>query len=678
MKALILAGGFGTRLREAVPDVPKPLAPILGKPFLEHQLNWLKSQGIEDIVLAVSHKANQIKSYFGDGTRARVHITYSHEIEPLGTAGAVKNAEKLLGNRDAFLVLNGDSYSELKLEEFLRFHSSHRGIASISLTCSESAKECETVVLEENKINEFKKRGTEKGIINAGVYLFQPEILGQILSGKKVSLENEIFPNLAKIGKLYGFVNNGYFMDIGRPETYEKFKHDLLNRIMINENEKVGEVMQMMDRLGANLILVRDDEERLVGVVNHRILNKYFLRGNTANGSISDAMVRDPVIAWYCDDEEKIRGLMMAGTNNLPILDQDGRIIDVKFKTEEIKTESYPQVSGKAPLRISFAGGGTDKTSVYEKYGGGVVNATIDKYCHVTINKRADTVITMDSDIGSELIIPSIKEIDYNGQHDLAKAIIKVLNPGFGFDIHAYNDVPPGRGLGGSATFAVLVAKLLSQLQGKEYSDYQLAEMAYDAERKELGIGGGWQDQYAAVTGGFNYMEFNGDKRLVYPLRLKPEIVSELEDHLTLCYVGNAHSSGDMHKKQDKALVEREEELVENYSRMKQHSIEVRDCLLTRDIPRIGQILHEAWESKKRIDPSITNPTIDRLYNAGIASGAYGGKLLGAGGGGYLLFFHPATKRNRVVRAFKSEGGEIMDFNFESQGIQTWFSRSEY
>jgi D-glycero-alpha-D-manno-heptose-7-phosphate kinase len=369
---------------------------------------------------------------------------------------------------------------------------------------------------------------------------------------------------------------------------------------------------------------------------------------------------------------------MESRTNHLPILDENGKIIDVRFRVEAIKSEAYPQISGKAPLRISFAGGGTDKQDFFEEHGGVVLNATIDKYCHATIKKRADPIITIDSDMGDRLRISSIRDISYDGKYNLAKAIIRVLNPDFGFDVHAYNDVPPGRGLGSSATFAVLVAKLISQLQGKEYNDYKLAEMAYDAERKELGIGGGWQDQYAAATGGFNYMEFNKDGKLVYPLRLKPEIVSELEDHLTMGYVGNAHNSGELHKSQDRALVERREEVTQTYAKMKQHATEVRDCLLMRNIPRIGEILHEAWESKKRIDPSITNPVIDRMYAAGISNGAYGGKLLGAGGGGYLLFFHPATKRNRVARAFSAEGGEIMDFNFETQGTQTWFSRSEY
>ena len=279
--------------------------------------------------------------------------------------------------------------------------------------------------------------------------------------------------------------------------------------------------------------------------------------------------------------------------------------------------------------------------------------------------------------MAEELVVNSPKDIVYDKRYDLIKAVVKVVDPRFGFDMYFHNDIPPGRGLGSSASLAVLVVKLLSQLQGKEYDDYKIAELAYRAETEQLGIKGGWQDQYAAAIGGFNFMEFNGKQTLVYPLRLKEELVNELGEHLTLCYVGLEHSAGEQHESQEKKF-RKDAEVTDTLTQLKQNAIDVRDCILTRNIPRVGEILHAAWENKKRVDPNITNARIDELYSTGIANGAYGGKLLGAGGGGYLLFFHPITRRNRLVRALKGVGGEIMNFGFESKGTQTWYSRSEY
>ncbi len=676
MKAVILAGGFGTRLKERVSDVPKPMASIAGKPFLEHQLNFLREQGVREIILTVHHMADKIKSYFGNGLRCAVDITYSEEETPLGTAGAIKKASKFLD--DTFLVLNGDSYSKINLERFLEFHKSKLSKASMSLTSLEDIAHYGSVELDGSKIKGFSEKSAEKrGLINTGIYIFEPVILDSIEPEKNVSLEKEIFPRLAKEGKLYGYVYEGYFMDIGRPETYDKFRKDVIKSTFLGLENTVRSAMQQISKSGVNLVLVTDENEKLLGALNDRIIRTYLVKGGNLDDKIESAMAKDLLTAKASDDENKITESLLSGTNHLPILDDDGKVIDVRFSVEDVKSNVYPVVSGKSPLRISFAGGGTDLSYFFEKHGGAVISATIDKYCYATMAKRADSRIVINSDLGEEIILDS-KKLEYDGRANLIKAVVKVMKPDFGFDIYAHNDIPPGRGLGSSASLAVLVAKLISNLQGTNYDDYKLAEIAYKAEREELKIGGGWQDQYATATGGFNFIELGGNRKVIYPLRLKDEVINDLNNHLLLCYVGKDHQSKEQHESQSSSFKKDEEKAVQNLIELKKIALDIKDSLLTNNIDRIGLLLQESWDMKKRVDEKISHPRIDELYEVGIRSGAYGGKLLGAGGGGYLLFFYNNKRRNQLKECLQENGGEIMDFNFEFGGTKVWPVRGKF
>ncbi len=448
----------------------------------------------------------------------------------------------------------------------------------------------------------------------------------------------------------------------------------MLQTILLQPHHLLSDAMQKISASGINLVLVTDEQRKLLGVINEKIAREFLLKGGHIQDSIDRVMIRDPVTARNSDSQNKISELLLSGINHLPILDDLGRVVDVEFRAEKIRDESYPIVRGKAPLRISFAGGGTDKQHFFEKHGGVVINATVDKYCYATMIKRADSKIIIDSDVGEgiEVIADSRKDLAYDGKCDLIKAIVNIMKPPFGFELYLHNDVPPGRGLGSSATLSVLVINLLSYLQDIHYDDYKIAEIAYRTEREQLNIKGGWQDQYAAVTGGFNFMEFNGDKTIIYPLRLKPDVVNELNQHLLLCYVGKGHHSGDIHKNQEKTFSQNEEMMVEHLQSLKKIAIEIKDCLLTYQIEKIGSLLYKSWENKRKLDSSISDPFIDHLYEIGLKNGAYGGKLLGAGGGGYILFFYTPRKRNQLVKALEKGGGEIMNFHFEFEGTKVW------
>jgi len=672
MKALILAGGFGTRLKDIVKDVPKPMAMIAGKPFLEHQLHFLKEQHIDEIILAIHYMPNVIKSYFGPGARLNMSITYSEEETPLGTAGAIKNAEKYIN--DTFFVLNGDSYSKMNLMKFLDFHKSKKSDFSIGLAKSKNSLCYGNVILQNDGIIEFtEKKKSKEGIISRGIYLFEPKIFDEIGVGRKISLEEEIFPKLAKENRLHGYFSEDYFMDIGMSETYIQFKKDILENLVMTNKNRVREAMQKITRNGIDLILITSKEKKLLGVLNDRIIKEHLLKGGNLEDILENAMIKDPITAKTDDGENKISELLLYGINHLPILNRDGQISDVRFRIEEIETKTFPIISGKAPLRISFAGGGTDVSNFFDKYGGIVINSTIDKYCHATIIKRADSKIIINSDMSKELTLDS-KKLDYDGKFDIIKALVNIMKPDFGFELYLSNDVAPGRGLGSSASLAVLVTKLFSQLQSIEYSDEKIVEIAYKAEHDELKVMGGWQDQYATVTGGFSFMEFSRDKTIIYPLRLKEDIINELNNRLLLCYTGKPHYSGEIHRKQEKYFLENEERIVERLDNLKNLAEKIKDSLLTSNLENIGDYLHHSWQDKRKLVECMSNNKIDKLYEIGMKNGANGGKLLGAGGGGYLLFSHSPKKRNQLVRALESNGGEIMNFNFEFGGTKTWKS----
>jgi NDP-sugar pyrophosphorylase family protein len=223
MKALILAGGLGTRLREKVDDLPKSMAPLGGKPFLEWQLMLLKKQGITDIVLCVGYMADKIKDHFGDGKKMGLNIEYSFEGKPLGTAGAIKNAAKYVDG--PFLLLNGDTFFDIDFDGLVEFHEAKEALMTLSLIMVSDASRYGSVHIDiVSRIKDFKEKQpdkTEPGYVNGGVYVLEPAVLDSVESGKAVSLENDVIPGLVKTNKLFGYVAECKFIDIGTNDSYE-------------------------------------------------------------------------------------------------------------------------------------------------------------------------------------------------------------------------------------------------------------------------------------------------------------------------------------------------------------------------------------------------------------------------------------------------------------------------
>lgn len=333
----------------------------------------------------------------------------------------------------------------------------------------------------------------------------------------------------------------------------------------------------------------------------------------------------------------------------------------------------------KAPLRISFCGGGTDVSPYVEERGGVVLSCTIDKYAYgnlVETDEPHIEVVSLDYETVARFRTGG--DLTYDGQLDLAKAVLRhvgldqggVLRGGLRLLLHS--DAPPGSGLGSSSSLMVCLVALLTRWRRRPLSSYEIARTAYTLEREELGIKGGMQDQYAATFGGFNLIEFTAQGVLVNPLRPSPDILNELQYHLLLCFTGGVRLSGRILERQIAAYVERQVDVVAALDELKALTFEMKNALLRGELTEFGRLLHVAWEHKKRLDAGITTPDIDALYDIARERGALGGKILGAGGGGYLLLYCPIDARHDIARALEGAGGRVVPFSFTDHGVECW------
>jgi D-glycero-alpha-D-manno-heptose-7-phosphate kinase len=334
----------------------------------------------------------------------------------------------------------------------------------------------------------------------------------------------------------------------------------------------------------------------------------------------------------------------------------------------------------RAPLRVSFAGGGTDVPPYPAEEGGLVLSATINRYAYGTLRPREDRQIgikSLDLDIAASL---ALEEARPDGDRlDLIKAAIQKVaadSPN-GFDLFLHSAAPPGSGLGSSSAVMVTLVGLLSDHMKLPLTDYETARLAYTVEREDLGLKGGTQDQYAAVFGGFNFIEFRADEVIVNPLRIPAETIDELEYNLLLCFTGTTRASDHIIDDQTGRFRSQEGATVDGLRMQKELAVEMKDALLQSRLTEFGVLLDKAWGYKKKMSPKISNDHIDALYETAKGSGAIGGKVTGAGGGGYMLLYCRYDSKHEVQAALAELGAEAVDFQFDDDGLTTWSHRDD-
>ncbi|MCD4790438.1 MAG: dehydrogenase [Bacteroidales bacterium] len=336
-------------------------------------------------------------------------------------------------------------------------------------------------------------------------------------------------------------------------------------------------------------------------------------------------------------------------------------------------------IRSKAPLRLGLAGGGSDVSPYSDLYGGAILNATISMYAYATIQPRDDNKIILNSiDKKQRFEFDSAEYLEINNQFDLAKGIYNRVVSGFtkkplSFELTTFVDAPPGSGLGTSSTLVVAILGAFAEWLGLPLGEYDMAHLAYQIERVDLNMAGGKQDQYAATFGGVNFMEFyKDDKVIVNPLRIKSVYLNELAYNLILYNTETSRLSSKIIEAQTSNVINKNEVTMEATHKLKQQAIMMKEAVLKGELDKIGEILDFGWQNKKLMAKGITNQMIDDIYNTAIENGASGGKISGAGGGGFMVFYCPNNTRIKVIEALKKFGGEPKRYEFTTQGLTTW------
>ncbi|RLD56505.1 MAG: dehydrogenase, partial [Bacteroidetes bacterium] len=331
------------------------------------------------------------------------------------------------------------------------------------------------------------------------------------------------------------------------------------------------------------------------------------------------------------------------------------------------------------PLRLGLAGGGTDVPPYSDLYGGAVLNATINKYAYATISPRNDGKIVFNSlDNGQKLVYDATNALEIDGELDLLKGIYNRIVSDFtqeplSFELSTIVDAPPGSGLGTSSTLVVTILGAFVEWLKLPLGEYDIARLAYEIERIDLTMAGGKQDQYAATFGGVNYMEFfNGEKVVVNPLRIRSDYLDELAYNLVLFNTETSRLSSKIIARQAKNIEEKDATSLDATHKLKIQALMMKEALLKGELDKIGEILDYGWHNKKLLAPGITNPMIDELYKTAIDNGASGGKISGAGGGGFILFYCPNNSRHKVIKALSDFGGVAHPYEFTVTGLKSW------
>lgn len=344
------------------------------------------------------------------------------------------------------------------------------------------------------------------------------------------------------------------------------------------------------------------------------------------------------------------------------------------------KPRSQPVVRARAPLRIGLAGGGTDVSPYCEHHGGAVMNVTIAKYAYATLELTDDGKIVFEAlDRGDRSQHDAVAYVPPDGTLDLHKGVYNRIvadfldGRPFSFRLRTSSDAVAGSGLGSSSALVVAMVLAFAEALSLTLGDYELAHLAYVVERLDLKLNGGKQDQYAAAFGGFNYMEFYADDRvIVNPLRIKDWVVCELEASMILYFTGTSRLSAEIIDEQSANVRNGKVASIEAMHALKSEGLAMKHHLLLGDFGGLVRTVQAGWHAKKRMARSISNENIDRIETVAYNAGAYAGKMSGAGGGGFMFFLAPPDARQQVIGALNELGGTASGCQFTFQGATAW------
>ena len=450
----------------------------------------------------------------------------------------------------------------------------------------------------------------------------------------------------------------------------------LISQLRLDAKQSILEAIQRIESDELKIAFVLDEERRLIGVVTDGDVRRYLLSGGLPGHPVSACMNREFHAVRVDTLREELLKTFDLGYGVLPVLDAHGCLVDLYSRQMAASPEEPVLARARAPVRMSFSGGGSDLTYFFIDNPAAVLSCTVDIYARATLAPRHDRQIVIHAeDLGQKEHYDSLSALRETPHKSLLATVVSVIRPEYGFDLSISADFPVGSGLGGSSAVTTAIIAAFNELRQDRWNTYEIAELAFQAERLCFGIAGGWQDQYASAFGGFNLIVFENQRNLVHPIRLEEAIRFELETCLLLCNTGTAHDSGKIHEQQRREMeAESQTDLltasVAMCHRMHRH-------LIRGELRKFGKGMDEAWQLKRRFSSGVTDSRLDGIYDAAISAGALGGKLLGAGGGGFFLFYVPPAQRLSVTRAVCALGCETQKFRFDFHGVTSWRAKRE-
>ncbi len=449
-----------------------------------------------------------------------------------------------------------------------------------------------------------------------------------------------------------------------------------LKLFLIPETSPIREALVRIDANHYGVILTTKPSGAVTGLATDGDIRKKLIEGVSLDDPIESCANTNFTWGEQTTSRELLLKQLDERIRVIPLLDE------ARMLTGIISREHFPAkdqmrtfARARSPVRVSFGGGGSDLTHFFESEGGAVINATVSLYSHATLRIRDDEQVIIHSrDLGASLYAKDLQEaLTKVGRFGLIQALLKIVNPDTGFELYLHSDYPMNSGLGGSAAISAAILGCFNQFRQDQWDLHELAELAFQAERHYLGVAGGWQDQYATIFGGFNFMEFRMDQNIVHPLRIHQDILLELEESLILCDTGSDHDSGNIHK--DQRQQRDKEDIHQKIKSNVELTYKTRNHLLRGRLVEFGQSLHEAWQLKRQFSGKISNGRLDKIYQDALDHGAVGGKLLGAGGGGFFLFYSPPFSRHELIDSLEATGLKTQPFRFEHEGLQAWSTR---
>jgi len=450
-----------------------------------------------------------------------------------------------------------------------------------------------------------------------------------------------------------------------------------LDKFIVPSYASLREVLQLIESNHHGMIFITAPNGAVCGVATDGDIRRAMLAGGSLDDAVDQCANQDFVWEYAGTPRELLLKKLDHRIRVIPLLDASRCLVGLVSRDHlPVEAETSVYARARAPVRISFGGGGSDLTHYFSsKEGGAVINTTISLYSHATIRiLDSEQVIIRSFDLGETLEADNLQAaLAVQGRFGLIQSLLRAINPDFGFEIFLHSDFPMSSGLGGSAAVSASILGCFNQFRRDQWDQHELAEIAYQAERHFLDVTGGWQDQYATVFGGFNFMEFRMDQNIIHPLRIQTEILLELEECLVLCDTNTTHNSGDIHLDQRQQMeATHVQSLVETNVQL---SYAMRNHLLRGRLFQFGKALDKAWQFKRQFSDKISSSRLDQIYEEARLHGAIGGKLLGAGGGGFFLFYAPPYQKHNLVTHLESAGLNVRPFRFEPQGMQAWTVR---